>query len=128
MCRIYIHRSTDESNVKYIYIHRSTDESNMKYIYIHRSTDESNMKSRDLHILYHRCLVSMHVWCPWILKKKHNAKLQQTDPGTKVTGEFSTLGRIFTPYARNGLKKIISIVLVGKKYTEMIGHMPWLYQ
>ena len=27
-------------------------------------------------------------------KDKHNAQLQRTDPGTKVTGEFSTRGRI----------------------------------
>ena len=30
-------------------------------------------------------------------KNKHNAELQQTDPGTKVTGEFSTRGYIITP-------------------------------
>ena len=41
-----------------------------------------------------------------IISNKHNAELQRTDPGTKVTGEFS----------------------VFKKYTKMIGHMPWLYQ
>ena len=28
---------------------------------------------------------------------KHNAQLQRTDPGTKVTGEFSTRGHIFSP-------------------------------
>ena len=28
---------------------------------------------------------------------KHNAELQRTDPGTKVTGEFSTRGHIFSP-------------------------------
>ena len=38
-------------------------------------------------------------------KNKHNAELLRTNPGTKVTGEFSTT-----------------------KYTKMIGHMPWLYQ
>ena len=35
-------------------------------------------------------------------KNKHNAELQQSDPGTKVTGEFSTRGSIFLPNARNG--------------------------
>ena len=30
-------------------------------------------------------------------KDKHNAELQRTDPGTKVTGEFSTRGHIFPP-------------------------------
>ena len=30
-------------------------------------------------------------------RNKHNAELQQTDPGTKVTGEFSTRGYIITP-------------------------------
>ena len=59
-------------------------------------------------------------------KNKHNAEMQQTDPGTKVTGEFSTRGRIFPPNAQKWIF-IISIVLVGEKYTEMTGHMPWLY-
>ena len=27
-------------------------------------------------------------------ENKHNAELQRTDPGTKVTGEFSTRGHI----------------------------------
>ena len=27
-------------------------------------------------------------------KNKHNAELQRTDPGTKVTGKFSTMGHI----------------------------------
>ena len=31
------------------------------------------------------------------IKNKHNAELQRTDPGTKVTGEFSTRGHIFPP-------------------------------
>ena len=35
-------------------------------------------------------------------KNKHNAELQRTDPGSKVTGEFSTKGRIFPPNAQNG--------------------------
>ena len=46
---------------------------------------------------------------------------------TAVTGEFSTKRHIFPPNAQN-LFFIISIILVGKKYTKMIGHMPWLYQ
>ena len=33
---------------------------------------------------------------------KHSAELQRTDPDTKVIGEFSTRGRIFPTYARNG--------------------------
>ena len=33
---------------------------------------------------------------------KHNTKLQRTDPGTKVTGEFYTKGCIFPPNAING--------------------------
>ena len=33
---------------------------------------------------------------------KHNAELQRTDPGTKVTGEFSTKDCIFSPNAQNG--------------------------
>ena len=32
-----------------------------------------------------------------IKKNKHNAELQRADPGTKVTGEFSTRGHIFPP-------------------------------
>ena len=34
-------------------------------------------------------------------KNKHNAELQRTDPGTKVTGEFSTRGHIFSPNVWN---------------------------
>ena len=30
-------------------------------------------------------------------ENKHNTELQRTDPGTKVTGEFSTRGHIFLP-------------------------------
>ena len=33
---------------------------------------------------------------------KHNADLQQADPGTKVTGQFSTRGCIFPHDAQNG--------------------------
>ena len=36
------------------------------------------------------------------MENKHNAELQRTDPDTKVTGEFSTKGRIFPPNAQNG--------------------------
>ena len=32
-----------------------------------------------------------------IISNKHNPELQRTDPGTKVTGEFSTRGHIFSP-------------------------------
>ena len=32
---------------------------------------------------------------------KRNAELQRTDPGTKVTGEFNTKGRIFPPNVWN---------------------------
>ena len=32
---------------------------------------------------------------------KHNTELKRTDPGKKVTGEFSTRGRIFPSSARN---------------------------
>ena len=35
------------------------------------------------------------------LANKHNAELQRTDPGTKVTGEFSTRGHIFSPNVWN---------------------------
>ena len=31
------------------------------------------------------------------MKNKHNAKLLQTDPDTKVMGKFSTKGHIFPP-------------------------------
>ena len=34
-------------------------------------------------------------------KNKHIAELQRTDPGTKVTGEFSTRGHIFSPNVWN---------------------------
>ena len=34
-------------------------------------------------------------------KHKHNAELQRADPGTKVTGEFSTKGHIFPPRVWN---------------------------
>jgi len=63
------------------------------------------------------------VTCHGYINNKHNAELQWTDPGTKVTGEFSTMGHIFSPNVWNEFF-IISIVLVGKKYTKMIGHMP----
>ena len=33
---------------------------------------------------------------------KHNAELQRADPGTEVTGQFSTRGRIFLHDAQNG--------------------------
>ena len=49
------------------------------------------------------------------LENKHNTELQRTDPGTKVTGEIIPLKCpkwIF----------IISIILVEKKDTKMIGH------
>ena len=36
-------------------------------------------------------------------RNKHNAELQRTNPGTKVTGKFSTKGRIFRSNAQNGL-------------------------
>ena len=32
-----------------------------------------------------------------VLGNKHNAELQRTDPGIKVTGEFSARGHIFPP-------------------------------
>ena len=35
-------------------------------------------------------------------KNKHNAELQRADPGTEVTGQFSTRGRIFLHDAQNG--------------------------
>ena len=34
-------------------------------------------------------------------ENKQNVELQRTDPGTKVTGEFSTKGRIFQLNAQN---------------------------
>ena len=34
-------------------------------------------------------------------KNKHNTELQRTDPGTKVTGEFSIRGHIFPPFEMN---------------------------
>ena len=33
---------------------------------------------------------------------KHNAEMQRTDPGTKMTGTFSTKAHIFPPNAQNG--------------------------
>ena len=42
-------------------------------------------------------------------------------PGTKVTGPY------FSTYSQTWIF-IISIVLVWKRYTKIIGHMPWLYQ
>ena len=36
-----------------------------------------------------------------INRNKHNAQLQRTDPGTKVTGGFSTRGHIFHPNVWN---------------------------
>ena len=38
----------------------------------------------------------------------HNAELQRTDPGRKVTGEFSTRGRIFPQNAQNGFSLFLS--------------------
>ena len=35
-------------------------------------------------------------------QNKHNAELQRTDPGTKLTSEFSTKSRMFPPNASNG--------------------------
>ena len=35
-------------------------------------------------------------------ENKHNDELQRADPGTKVTGQFSTRGRIFPNDAQNG--------------------------
>ena len=58
---------------------------------------------------------------------KHNAELQRADPGTEVTGQFSTRGRIFLHDAQNGFF-IILIVLVEKKHTKLIYHMAWLYR
>ena len=34
-------------------------------------------------------------------ENKQNVELQRTDPGTKVTDEFSTKGRILPPNALN---------------------------
>ena len=34
-------------------------------------------------------------------RDSHNAKMQRTDPGTKVMGEFSTKVRIFVPNSQN---------------------------
>ena len=45
------------------------------------------------------------------MKNKHNTKLQRTDPGTKVTGKFSTKDCIFPPSAQNGL---FPSLLLGK--------------
>ena len=39
---------------------------------------------------------------------KHNAKLQRADPGTKVTGQFSTRGRIFPHDAQKGFSSFSS--------------------
>ena len=44
----------------------------------------------------HRTINSRHLSIDLIMNK-HNAELQRTDPGTKVTGEFSTRGHIFSP-------------------------------
>ena len=48
------------------------------------------------------CL-TIYIYQKWNVKlcdfnvNKHNTELQRTDPGTKVTGEFSTRGHIFSP-------------------------------
>ena len=48
--------------------------------------------------------------------------------GTKVTGAFIQYqGPYFSTYSQKW-NFIISIVLVWKRYTKIIGHMPWLYQ
>ena len=46
---------------------------------------------------------------------KYNTELQRTDPGTKVTGEFSTKGRICPSNALNGFLLFPSFYL--EKYT-----------
>ena len=65
-------------------------------------------------------------WCDvsWeiITLNNHNAELQRTNPGTKVTDEFSTKGRIFPPNAQNGFLLFPSFQ--SGKYTKTIGHMP----
>ena len=57
------------------------------------------------------------MWYDHHLKRihKYNDELQRTNLDKKVTGEFSTRGRIFPPNTQNIF--FISIVLVGKKYT-----------
>ena len=50
---------------------------------------------------------------------KHNAELQRTNPGIKVPGEFSNRCHILPPNIWNDFF-FISIVLVGKKYTQLI--------
>ena len=58
-------------------------------------------------------------------KNKHNAELKWTDPGTKVKSEFSIRGLFSHLMLEMDRYFIIS---VRKKYTQMIGHMRWLYQ
>ena len=67
----------------------------------------------------------------WKLRIKNTSKHEETSTTPncirpKVTGGFSNKGPIFPPNAQNRFF-IISIVL-GKNYTKMKGHMPWLYQ
>ena len=61
------------------------------------------------------------------MKNKHNAELKQTDPGTKVTGEFSTRG-LFSHLMLEIDFYYCHRFRLHEKYTRNIGHMPWLYQ
>ena len=71
------------------------------------------------------------VWDLWAWKfkrkkNKHNAELQRTDPGTKVTGELSARGHMFPPNVE--MNSYYFHRFSWEKIHKMIGHMPWLYQ
>ena len=42
-------------------------------------------------------------------KNKHNAELQQSDPGTKVTGEFSTRGSTSTITPKFNMPRVLIV-------------------
>ena len=54
----------------------------------------------------------------------HHKKLAQRRAEMQRT-EFSTKCRIYPTNIQNRFFFIISIVLFGKKYTKMIGYVPW---
>ena len=54
------------------------------------------------------------------------SELQRTDPGTKVTGELSTKDRISHLMPKMDFYYLHRFS--WKKYTKIIGHMPWLDQ
>ena len=58
-------------------------------------------------------------------RNKHNAEMQQTDPGTKDMWTFSTRGVFSHIMAKIDFYYSHRLV---EKHTKLIYHIPWLYQ